>query len=323
MWKPIKPPYPKYISIEPTSRCNLRCAMCPREVLEPRRRNHDLTWEDFRRIVDSFPTPTTITVCGIAEPLMHERACDMLDYIDARGAKPVLITNGTLIDESMARRIFRTKVAKITVSFHALSPQLSPGSTKAAAFERMIGVLRLMVHARREEGSGAYLMVNLVIMNNNADRIPDAAARVAATGVDQVVGLRLLTVNGAVENIKATREQVEQLIRFKKSKIARDMKFEFWDSGGGFCDELWTSCFVHANGDVFPCDGYLYDKPPMGNLLRQTLDEIWHNCPYRDLRLEKITGRMEACRYCAKGGAIASRVQMLGERLSNAIQHLR
>jgi len=297
--------------------------MCPREILEPRRQNRDISWEEFRRIVDSFPSPEMITICGIAEPLLHENACEMLDYVAGRGAKPVLITNGTLIDEKLARRIFKSKVAKITVSFHALSPQLSQGAERAAAFETMLGILTLMSRVRKEEGSQAHLLVNLVIMNNNADQIPDVAARVAATGVDQVAGLRLLTVNGAAEDIKATDQQIERLIQFKRSKPARAMQFEFWDSGGAFCDELWTSCFVHANGDVFPCDGYLYDRPPMGNLLRQTLDEIWHNNPYRTLRIEKMTGRMESCTYCSKGGALESRIQMLEDRLANAIRHFR
>ena len=46
-------PYPSYLEIETTTRCNLKCIMC--EHTYWKEQNRDMTFEQFKYIVDQFP----------------------------------------------------------------------------------------------------------------------------------------------------------------------------------------------------------------------------------------------------------------------------
>ena len=82
--------FPVRLQIEPTSRCNLRCPCCShsREAGD----GHDLSAEDFRRILDCLPwAPTRVILSGIGEPLMNPQFFALVDILaERRYLVPVL-----------------------------------------------------------------------------------------------------------------------------------------------------------------------------------------------------------------------------------------
>jgi len=59
----------------------------------------------------------------------------------------------------------------------------------------------------------------------------------------------------------------------------------FTDSGEKLiCRTPWTTIAVHPNGDVYPC--MAWSRPPIGNLTRQTFEEIWNSPAINTLRDE-------------------------------------
>ena len=59
---------PRSIYIEPTSRCNELCQQCPRTLLS-REDDRDLSFDNFRYIVDQFPLLDRVVLHGLGEPL--------------------------------------------------------------------------------------------------------------------------------------------------------------------------------------------------------------------------------------------------------------
>src|SRR5437667_219958 len=55
---------PRSIYIEPTSRCNELCQQCPRTLLS-REDDRDLSFDDFRSIVDQFPDLERVVLHGL------------------------------------------------------------------------------------------------------------------------------------------------------------------------------------------------------------------------------------------------------------------
>jgi MoaA/NifB/PqqE/SkfB family radical SAM enzyme len=64
-------PLPRSIYIEPTSRCNELCQQCPRTLLS-REEDRDLSFDEFRRIVDQFPVLERVVLHGLEEPLLNK-----------------------------------------------------------------------------------------------------------------------------------------------------------------------------------------------------------------------------------------------------------
>jgi radical SAM protein with 4Fe4S-binding SPASM domain len=59
----------------------------------------------------------------------------------------------------------------------------------------------------------------------------------------------------------------------------------FTDAGEKLiCRTPWNTIAVHPNGDVYPC--MAWSRPPIGNLARQTFDEIWNGSAVTALRDE-------------------------------------
>ena len=77
---PLRPPLPRSLYLETTSRCNSLCETC---ILtfggrEPRK---DLGWEEFRRIVDQFPALERVLLHGIGEPLLNRDLPRMIAHL--------------------------------------------------------------------------------------------------------------------------------------------------------------------------------------------------------------------------------------------------
>lgn len=60
-------PLPRSIYIEPTSRCNELCQQCPRTLLS-REEDRDLSFNEFRRVVDQFPVLERVVLHGLGNP---------------------------------------------------------------------------------------------------------------------------------------------------------------------------------------------------------------------------------------------------------------
>lgn len=63
------------------------------------------------------------------------------------------------------------------------------------------------------------------------------------------------------------------------------------------CRRPWDTLAIHANGDVHPCMSWT--RPPVGNLARQSFEEIW--CGEELARLREEFERMSPgidCQHC-------------------------
>ena len=64
------------------------------------------------------------------------------------------------------------------------------------------------------------------------------------------------------------------------------------------CFDPWECVRIGENGDVFPC---CYSEHVMGNVLRQSLDEVWNGNEFREYRRRVNTDDPpKECRSCVK-----------------------
>ena len=68
------------------------------------------------------------------------------------------------------------------------------------------------------------------------------------------------------------------------------------------CPFPWHFVAIDGNGDVRPC-GWWHNEPTLGNVLRQSFDQIWEGDGFRRIRQEHIEGTLRAvCRQCPAAG---------------------
>ena len=110
---------PQTIVIDPFHRCNVQCAHCfvhnpsihhPDEFL-----NRKLTLANFTEIItDAVELKTDVVILqGDGEPLMHPDFIEMIRHIRSTGMRAIFFTNGSLLNESMAKEIIDADVSEL------------------------------------------------------------------------------------------------------------------------------------------------------------------------------------------------------------------
>lgn len=80
------------------------------------------------------------------------------------------------------------------------------------------------------------------------------------------------------------------------------------------CTQPFEWCEIREDGRVFLCcPSWL--KMPIGNLLQQTLEEIWNGSEARRIRISVLDGSLQYCnpRRCPRRASVTAPVQRLGE----------
>ena len=110
----------KRLYIEPSSRCNLRCAMCFRNSWIDETTG-DMSENTFRQVLAHLPESVeTVFFGGMGEPLVHARITDMVRAVSAAGRRTELLSNGALLDEERAAALLDAGLDMLWLSVDAL-----------------------------------------------------------------------------------------------------------------------------------------------------------------------------------------------------------
>lgn len=320
----LTPPLPRSLYLETTSRCNSLCETC---ILtfggrEPQR---DLSWDEFRSVVDQFPVLERVLLHGIGEPLLNRDLPRMIAALKARGAHVLFNSNAITLSRAMARALIDAGLDELRVSLD--------GSTRATyarirgvdAFDRVMGNLEGLAGLKGElQVSRPSVSLWFTALRDNIEEIPGLvplALRARATGIH----LQRLVYNGLgvateEQSLYGRLHEREAGLIQSAERAARAEGLEFSASGAtapevsltpakvgqpwSACRRPWTLAYVTVSGNVLPCciapwiTGH-YEGIILGNLYRQSLEEVWWGDRYQTFRRDLQTDRPpEPCRGC-------------------------
>jgi radical SAM protein with 4Fe4S-binding SPASM domain len=170
---------PRLIFWEITRGCNLRCIHCRASATEfssP----EDLPLDQCYRLLDeiaAFARPIVVLTGG--EPLYRKEVFDLGAYGTAKGLRMALATNGTLVDDAVARRIAEAGFRRVAVSLDGADAATHDDFRRIpGAFDSAIAGLR------RLKALGMSLQINSTVTQHNVGQM-DAMLRMALElGVD-------------------------------------------------------------------------------------------------------------------------------------------
>jgi MoaA/NifB/PqqE/SkfB family radical SAM enzyme len=295
-----------FLVISPGKACNLRCRGCYANSGAHREK---LDWSTFERTVrEAHDTwGTRVFVISGGEPLAwHDGGHTVLDLAERfPDCFFVMYTNGTLIEDRVARRMGR---------LGNVSPALSiEGMKERTDVRRGVGVfdtvLAAMERLRRE---GVITGVSLTATRENADEI--LSDEVVGTFFDGLgasyafvfhympIGRSFtLDLMMTPEQRLALFERVWWLVRNRHLFIT-----DFWNSAtatngclaagraGGYFHVNW-------NGDVSPCVFFPYSPVNVRDVFARggSLDDVWTHPFFADIRLwQREHGYREANEAC-------------------------
>jgi len=306
--KTLVKPFSCHILI--TNNCNLRCKMCSFWKIKS---ENELSLSEIKKIIDyvhEWGVPT-ITIGG-GEPLLRKDAVDIIRYSSSKGIITNLITNGTLINESLAKSLMESNLFRIGVSIDGSKPEIHdkirgvPGT-----FSRAVNGIKLLNKYKDLLGSDTIIYIQTTIMNDNVDDVPNIVE------LSRELGVRFLCqpylpfmVNddkGNEPDSKKIVKLMDYLIDFKKKhgiiiNPIYHLKFIKKLYSGDFryvkCTIGYDIITIDAKGDVWLCQYYELSDKPIGNVRSCELKEIWKSDRFEMFRRHALKCRMRCALNC-------------------------
>jgi len=332
---------PRIVAWEITRSCNLACAHC-RAAAHSAPYPGELTLEECKCVMDdiaSISDPILILTGG--EPLMRDDIWDIIDYARSVGLRPVIGTNGTLIDDACAAQIAAHGIPRVSVSldFPTAEAQDAFRGKHGAFDEALTGIRNLRAH-------GVEVQVNTTITKMNSHLVDDMHALALAEDAAAFHPF-LLVPTGRGEDLadvglspdeyeevltwayhcqktspmhfKPTdAPQYYRIIRQLCAAEGREVNRETYgmEAMTRGCLGGVTFAFISHVGDVQPCG---YFDMQLGNVKVHPFSEIWETSSvFDDLRhYDRLRGKCGACEFKAVcGGCRARALATTGDYLA-------
>ncbi len=272
-----------------TYRCNLACRFCyagcscrkdePAPAVEMSSEEIEVV---LRRIRNEAEVPSVSFTGG--EPTLREDLPKLVRCAARIGLRVNLITNGTLLTDSLAGDLRRAGLR---------SAQVSVEGPTAAVHDALVGVEgsfeRTMRGIEALKGQGIYVHTHTTINRLNADHIDQMPALAKSLGLPRLSMNMVMPCGTAGTGATALRySEIGDLVeRVKRAARASEIEFMWYSPtpyclfnpiAGGLGGKACAACdgllSVAPNGDVLPCSSL---TDPVGNILHQPFDEVWNS----------------------------------------------
>ncbi|MCW4007882.1 MAG: DUF520 family protein [Candidatus Bathyarchaeota archaeon] len=309
---------PLVLSWNFTRKCNLKCAHCyinaTTQVLAD-----ELTTEESKRLIDQIcEVSRPLLILSGGEPLLRSDVYEIISYGASKGLKMGLGSNGSLIDDAVARRLKEAGITTVSISLDSHIPaQHDEFRGVAGSWEKAVGAIK----ALRE--NGVLVQVNTTVTQQNYNQIDEIMSLAESLGVENFHLFFLVPTGRGAKIADISPAKYESMIKtaFAKAarhklnvrpscapqfmRIAKDMGLDMrqWIRG---CIAGLYYCRVYANGDVTPCP-YLPIK--LGNVREKSFKEIWFGSDmFKALRdFNALKGKCGICEYKALCGGCRAR----------------
>ncbi len=185
----MKPP--RFLFIETTTECNLRCRMC--HLWMTREPSTTLRTNEKIRLVEELAAWSSGAVVVLTGGETMQKTDEFFALTSAcrrHGLSSAANTNGTLIDEAMVDRLLSEGPRHLVLSLDSQRPELHDRMRgRSGTWERVVSAIRTLVKRRAAAftNSDVRVMVNCILFDENLADLAGFIATVTDLGVDGIM----------------------------------------------------------------------------------------------------------------------------------------
>jgi radical SAM protein with 4Fe4S-binding SPASM domain len=289
---------PAFISVEPTTICNLKCPQCFTTDARFTRPKGKLDAESFENIVrQASQTAFYLNLYFQGEPFLHENLSSFIKTAKQRGFYVSVSTNAHYLSEDNITKIMEAGLDRLIVSLDGTDAETYQHYRQGGDFEKVVSGIKALAEKKHKlHQHHPFIELQFLLHAKNEFQRKQIKAFGKSLGVDRVSikSLQLIHEDGAAEWLP------QQGSRYN---VTPDGSVAIKSRLPNRCFRMWNSCVVTWDGDVVPC---CFDKNAdytMGNLNRNSLNDIWENAAYGNFRKKVFTKRKNIgiCRNCSEG----------------------
>lgn len=304
-------PYPKAIEVEVTTRCHLKCTICEHTYWNEKGR--DMSFEEFKHIVDQFPKLKWMGITGIGSSFLNKDYLKMLRYLKSRSVYVELFDTFTQIDAKVAEELVEIGVDKICLSMDAATKETYEKIRVGASFGKVLDNVRTLIRLKEQMKTPIpELWFHYIVTRDNVYEMPQFVELVQSLKANKNSGsllywTDLLAFKQVKDLMTDIPEEVKQEVLGKGKELGIEM---WWNQNFAPCEPItrcvrWTEPFILVTGHLQPCCvineanmRHFQKENAVANLFEQDFRDVWRN-EYKDLREMIRRGQVpEICAYC-------------------------
>jgi radical SAM protein with 4Fe4S-binding SPASM domain len=283
---------PIHLDIEATSACNMKCIMCPRTdmLLDGTFwKVKNFNFDTYKKIVDQSTLNgnlKSIKFQYLGEPLVNKHLVKMIKYAKSKGVVDIMFnTNAALLNEKKSEEIINSGVDKVFFSFDSPYREKYNKIRIGGDYDQVLNNIKNFMKIRKKMKKNTPITrAQMVIMKDNKQEWEDFK-KMFEPIVDTIA-------YGDYMDYNTSKRPEDFLIEKKNGKD--DKRF--------CCPQIWQRMFIHPDGVVTPCCFDAKRELKMGDINKETVEQVWNGKKYNELRKLHRSGEFfknDTCRNCA------------------------
>jgi MoaA/NifB/PqqE/SkfB family radical SAM enzyme len=320
----LHPTQIRCVKIKITSRCNLRCHMCHYWQTEHEQTLPTERWRDVLSQLAGLGCRKVHFSGG--EVFLRRDFLDIVEHGVAVGMKVNMTTNGTLLTPPTVKRLVKARPNSLSISLDG--PRASVHDAVrgvAGSFARTTRAIRQIQSYGERIGHRPKVRINFVVMRDNFRRLPEMVELAAELGAEELHPMPVDEKGAGGRRL--SRSQIELYNRelaprvhelrarhgFSTSdelvypfgrtdeevRLARKGQYALGFYARHACLAPWLHLFIAWNGDCFLCCMTNHRMSSLGNVGRDSVQDVFWGERFKRVRADFVKGQMHAaCRRC-------------------------
>jgi radical SAM protein with 4Fe4S-binding SPASM domain len=282
---------PISVLVEVTYRCNEKCLHCCLDEYKSK----GLSLEEYETLFDQMSDAGTFyMILTGGEPFTRPDFLDIVRSARKRRFSLTIFTNGTLINEDIAKELKDLHVQDVHISIYSADPKVHDKITGLPnSFERSVQAIQFLVK------HGMIVRIKCPLMKITVDGIADIKNLAKNLGVSVQFGEIITAQNdGDVSTclLRLSQEQMRHAIADPEVSSQRPIPLSTSiDLNATPCDVVFNGGAVDPDGNVYVCNQL---RKALGNVKTTHFAKIWKDSPVAN-ELRQITlAHLQSCSEC-------------------------
>jgi len=277
-------PLPSVLRIEPASQCNLACSHCPTGTVEMPR--GIMSKQVFKKVIDNIINNRSdidvVVLYHGGEPLLNSRFFEMA--LEIRKILPdsfiKTVSNGMVLNESNSRKILACSIDQIEFSLDGLSALHNQVIRKNSDTEKILNNIKKLINIKKTDNlEKPQIVIATTQFIDKYAEFPLGDAPVPKWLTEQFNNLDIVFKSQYA--IKWPHMVIQQDM---DNRGLFDLVVDPYATDLSECDHVNNTITIRSDGNVVPCCYDLTSKLVMGNILKNSLINIWNSQGYMELR---------------------------------------
>ncbi len=310
--------HPQEIWLSVTGKCNLQCITCFKDKIY----GNEMSTKKLLRTIDEIEELGIgyIVVSG-GEPFMRPDILDVLEYISQKNISILIITNGTLIDEEIAKRLGEIRPKIVQVSLDGSNAKVNDRIRGKGVYDKTIRAAKFLI----EQDLDVRLYPTITRLNIHDLPNMRELVRELRPGYNHFAFAKFHPTGRGLENKEELYIPEDEFLEIMSTpqmagcadKSSMEAFNEIYNSANDMdltellprrvpygarkinCGLGTATLSIEADGKVYPCHWLHSPEYMAGDLNKQGLEEIYFSSEvFARFRMLRVDSNIEGCHGC-------------------------